>query len=99
MGFDPMICTQVLQSTSTVKAVVLSPDGSAAEISYSANANKILGGRPTVIGQLESIGVIVCRSLDQSGPSNKHVLPVPLSNASFNGNYLLFSVDASGSST
>jgi hypothetical protein len=27
------------------------------------------------------------------------VLPAPLSNASFNGNYLLFSVDASGSST
>jgi len=88
-----------INSQETVKAVVLSPDGSASEISYSTNskqASKVLSGRPTIIGQLEDIGVVVARSLNQSGQPNKNVLPAPLSNASFNGNYLLFAVDSEG---
>ena len=80
---------------------MLSPDGSASEISYSTNsaqAHKILGGRPTIIGQLEQIGVVIVRSLDQSscGPLNKNVLPAPFCNASYNGAYLLFAVDSDG---
>jgi len=85
----------------TVKAVVLSPDGSASEISYSTNsaqARKILSGRPTIIGQLEEIGVVMVRCSDQSecGPANKNVLPAPFCNASYNGNILLFAVDSKG---
>lgn len=92
---------QSIKKMQNVKAVVIPPDDEPKEISYntsSKQANKILNGRPTIIGELEQIQVVIVRSLNQKncGPLNKNVLPVPFCNKSYNGNYLLYRVDAQG---
>jgi len=92
---------QAMRAKVEVDAVVIRPDGSLEQIKYngsSKQANEILSGRPTIIGELESIQTVIVRSLNQSscGKANEHVLPVPFCNKSFNGNYLLYRVDAKG---
>jgi len=92
---------QSMKKMENVKAVVIPPDSEPKEISYntsSKQANKILNGRPTIIGELEQIQVVIVRSLNQKncGPLNKNILPVPFCNKSYNGNYLLYRIDAQG---
>jgi hypothetical protein len=92
---------QALRQKVDVDAVVIRPDGSLEQIKYngsSKQANEVLNGRPTIIGELESIQTVIVRSLNQSscGKKNETVLPVPFCNKSFNGNYLLYRVDAKG---
>eukprot|EP01084_Bolivina_argentea_P289507 497164_1 len=56
-----------LNRNEIVSAVVLKADGSSEEIKYktsSKEVNQILGGRPTIIGELEEISVIIVRSLN-----------------------------------
>jgi len=84
-----------------VDAIILKPDGSAEQIKYntsSKQANKLLNGRPTIIGELEGIQTVIARSLNQTncGELNKHTLPVPFCNKQYNGNYLLYRVDSNG---
>ena len=81
-------------------AIILKTDGSAEQIKYntaSKEANKLLNGRPTIIGELEQIQTIIVQSLNQTncGELNKHTLPVPFCNK-HNGNYLLYRVDSKG---
>lgn len=89
-----------LKRKCVVKAVLLKVDGSSEEIEYdtsSKQANQLVGGRPTIIGEFEELNVIIVRSLNQSlGELNRHILPVPFCNKQFNGNYLLYRVDIQG---
>ena len=92
---------QSLRSKMEVSAVLLSEDGTSSEILYngtSKQANIILGGRPTIIGEYEELGVIIVRSLNQSinKKLNKTILPVPFCNFQYNGPYLLYKVDNNG---
>merc|ERR1719266_2851073 len=57
-----------LRSKQEVDAIILKPDGSAEQIKYntsSKQANKLLNGRPTIIGELEGIQTVIARSLNQ----------------------------------
>ena len=88
-----------LNRTEEVQAVLLRADGSSEETPYdcsSKQTNSILNGRPSIIGELEDIQVLVVRSLNGSGNENKHRLPVPLCTEQHRGDYLLFRVDAAG---
>jgi len=103
LSLRAMQAKQSIISKKIVKAVVIPPDDEPTEISYntsSKQANKILNGRPTIVGELEQIRVVIVRSLNQKncGPLNKNILPVPFCNKSYNGNYLLYRVDAQGNS-
>jgi len=93
---------QTLQSKKQVKAVLLKPNGESEEIEYdssSKTANQLLKGRPTIIGELDEAQIVIARAMNQStcGTANQHTLPAPFASAQFNGNYLLFRVDATGS--
>ena len=91
---------QTLKEKKNVTAVLLLEDGTSKEIIYngsSSQVNSILGGRPTIIGELEDIQCIIVRSLNQSqGELNKNVLPVPFCNMQFKGPFLLYKVDKNG---
>jgi len=92
---------QDISKNEVVKAVVIPADDVPTEISYNSSskqANKILNGRPTIVGELEAIQVVIVRSLNQQSsiPLNKNTLPVPFCNKSYRGNYLLYRVDATG---
>jgi len=109
---DQKMCTEPMsQRASDIKkallmkqqvtAVLLKPDGESEEIKYdssSKSANTLLNGRPTIIGEFEEAQIIIARALNQStcGEPNTHTLPAPFGSAQFNGNYLLFRVDAEG---
>eukprot|EP00485_Elphidium_margaritaceum_P014952 CAMPEP_0202725846 /NCGR_PEP_ID=MMETSP1385-20130828/184308_1 /ASSEMBLY_ACC=CAM_ASM_000861 /TAXON_ID=933848 /ORGANISM="Elphidium margaritaceum" /LENGTH=780 /DNA_ID=CAMNT_0049392051 /DNA_START=69 /DNA_END=2411 /DNA_ORIENTATION=+ len=91
-----------MQRIEDVDAVLIKPDGSLQQIKYNGSskmANDLLSGRPTIVGELEGIQTVVVRALNQSncGALNETVLPVPFCNKTFNGNYLLYRVDAEGS--
>mmetsp|Transcript_35683 Transcript_35683/g.58515 ORF Transcript_35683/g.58515 Transcript_35683/m.58515 type:complete len:819 (+) Transcript_35683:184-2640(+) len=95
---------QSLRSNQEVDAVLIKPDGSLQQIKYngsSKQAKDLLNGRPTIVGELEGIQTVIVRALNQSncGAPNQSVLPVPFCNRKFNGNYLLYRVDAEGSPT
>ena len=88
-----------LKKTNVVSAVLLKADGTCEEIKYntsSKQANTLVNGRPTIIGELEDIQVIIVRSLSSCGPLNKHILPVPFCNKKYNGDYLLYRVNVEG---
>eukprot|EP00487_Bulimina_marginata_P009878 TRINITY_DN445_c0_g1_i3.p1 TRINITY_DN445_c0_g1~~TRINITY_DN445_c0_g1_i3.p1 ORF type:complete len:205 (+),score=20.96 TRINITY_DN445_c0_g1_i3:119-733(+) len=94
---------QNIKRQEEVSAVLLKPDGTMQEIKYATNskqAAKLLNGRPTIIGELEEIQVVIARSLNQKncGDRNQNILPVPFCNKQYNGNYLLYRVDAKGNS-
>lgn len=89
-----------LNKIETIDAVLLKADGSCEQIKCNTSSkqiNKILNGRPTIIGELEEIKVIILRSLTQSTTKlNQNILPPPYCNEKYYGNYLLFSVDSVG---
>eukprot|EP00484_Ammonia_sp_Unknown_P018929 CAMPEP_0197027222 /NCGR_PEP_ID=MMETSP1384-20130603/7176_1 /TAXON_ID=29189 /ORGANISM="Ammonia sp." /LENGTH=766 /DNA_ID=CAMNT_0042456035 /DNA_START=115 /DNA_END=2412 /DNA_ORIENTATION=+ len=90
-----------LKQKSLVKAVLLKADGSAEEIDYdtsSKQANQLVNGRPTIVGELEDLNAVIVRSLSQTADKdlNQHQLPVPFCNKQYYGNYLLYRVDAAG---
>eukprot|EP01083_Nonionella_stella_P173401 597999_1 len=89
-----------LRNKSVFKAVLLKADGSAEQIEYntsSVHANQLLNGRPSIVGELEDLHVIIARSLNQNAKEvNAHVLPAPFCNKQYRGNYLLYRVDATG---
>lgn len=92
---------QTLQSKKQVTAVLLKPNGESVEIQYDASsksANQLLNGRPTIIGELDEAQIVIARALNQStcGEPNQHTLPAPFGSTQFNGNFLLFRVDAEG---
>lgn len=92
---------KTLQTKQQVTAVLLKPDGESEEIKYdssSKSANELLRGRPTIIGELADAQIIIARAMNQltCGEPNKHTLPSPFASMQFNGNYLLFRVDAEG---
>ena len=91
---------QSLRSKIEVSAVILKADGTAQEVKYngsSKQSNVILGGRPSIVGEYEELGVVIVRSLNQSqGELNKTVLPVPFCNKQYRGPYLLYKVDKDG---
>ena len=92
----------MLKKTDIVTAVLLKYDGKLEEIKYdttSKSINKILGGRPTIIGELEDIQVIIVRTINSRIKKlNNHILPVPFCNNSYNGDYLLYRIDLNGNS-
>ena len=93
---------QTLQTKKQVTAVLLKPNGESEEIQYDSSskaANQLLRGRPTIIGELDEAQIVIARALNQStcGEPNQHTLPAPFGSKQFNGNYLLFRVDAEGS--
>lgn len=94
---------QSLRNKIEVSAVILKEDGTSSEVKYngsSKQSNVILGGRPSIIGEYEELGVIIVRSLNQSsGSLNKTILPVPYCNKQYNGPYLLYKVDKLGNPT
>jgi len=90
-----------LQEKTEATAIVLKQDGSLEEISYAASSSatrKLLGGRPSVVGEIEELNVVVLQSLDSSngGDANKHTLPVPLCHHRAKGDYVVFRVDSEG---
>lgn len=90
-----------LDDKSTVTAISLLADGSSKEISYetsSTSTRKLLSGRPSIVGEIEDLNLIVVQSLRQSPTAtlNKHTLPVPLCHNKSDGDYLLFRVNAQG---
>lgn len=92
---------KALQTKQEVTAVLLKPNGESEEIKYDSSstaANKLLNGRPTIIGELDEAQIVIARALNQSscGEPNTHSLPAPFGSKQFNGNYLLFRVDAKG---
>jgi len=93
---------KALQTKHEVMAVLLKPNGESEEIKYDASstaANSLLNGRPTIMGELDEVQIVMARALNQSscGEPNTHTLPAPFGSLHFNGNYLLFRVDAEGS--
>jgi len=93
---------KALQTKQEVTAVLLKPNGESEEIKYDASstaANSLLNGRPTIMGELDEVQIVMARALNQSscGDLNTHTLPAPFGSLQFNGNYLLFRVDAEGS--
>ena len=93
---------QSLREKVEVLAVLLKEDGTSQEIKYNGSSKQaqiILGGRPTIIGEFEEIGVIIVRSLNQSSSGkklNKTILPTPFCNKQFNGPYLLYKIGRDG---
>jgi len=92
---------EYLRERTAVKAVLLKQDGSTEEISYDASSSStrsLLGGRPSIIGSIEELNLIVVQSLEQSPSAslNKHILPVPLCHNKSDGDYLVFRVDSQG---
>merc|ERR1719474_1514888 len=90
-----------LDDKSTVTAISLLADGSSKEISYgtsSTSTRNLLSERPSIVGEIEDLNLIVVQSLRQSPTAalNKHTLPVPLCHNKSDGDYLLFRVDAQG---
>merc|ERR1719495_890492 len=94
---------EYLKSKNSVKAILLKENGSTEEITYdssSAGTRSLLGGRPSVIGEIEQLRLVVVQSLSDSISSgltkNKHTLPVPLCHNRGSGDYVLFRVDSEG---
>eukprot|EP01084_Bolivina_argentea_P289154 496455_1 len=92
---------EYLNKTKEIDAVLLKADGSSQQIKCipsSKQINKILNGRPTIIGELEEINAIIIRSLKKNIKLkyNQNILPPPYCNHRFYGNYLLFCVDSVG---
>jgi len=90
-----------LQETSKVQAICLKADGSSEEISYdttSTATRQLLSARPSIVGEIEDLQLIVVQSMEQSNsePLNTHTLPGPLGQYKSNGNYLLFRVNSEG---
>merc|ERR1719295_1607271 len=92
-----------LREKTEVKAILLKQDGSTEEISYDASSSgtrSLLGGRPSIIGEIEDLRVVVVQALSQSvsrGPAaNKHTLPVPLCHHRGSGDYVVFRLDSEG---
>lgn len=92
---------EYIKDTTEVKAIVLKSDGTSEEISFSASSNetrKLLSGRPSIVGEIEDLQIVVVKALDISSESalNKNKLPVPLCHSQSRGDYVLFRVDGSG---
>jgi len=90
-----------LQQESSVQAIVLKHDGSTQAVSYdssSAGTRRILSGKPSVVGEIEELNLIVLQSLEisKNDSLNQHTLPVPLCHHHAHGDYVLFRVDAEG---
>merc|ERR1719464_103438 len=86
-----------------VTAVLLKPCGAAVEIQYDVTLGttiRLLNGRHEFMGELEDARIVIVRAHDRyqsrCGARNQHTLPAPFGGARFNGNYLLFRVDAEG---
>ena len=82
-----------------VRAILLKHDGSAIalHLNYSSkNTRELLGGRPSIVGEIEDLNVVVIQSLDISPDDslNRHTLPLPLCNNQTHGDYVLFRVDS-----
>ena len=95
-----------MQQKTEVKAILLKQDGTVEEISYDASSmgtRKLLSGRPSIIGEIEDLGVVAVKSLSTttttSGAVNKNTLPVPLCNDKGEGDFVLFRVDSTGKAT
>lgn len=91
----------ILASGSTVSAVLLKNDGSLEELKYDSTPSKhsaisILNSRPTIVGSIESINVIILRGLDSNSNTNQHSLPKPFARSSYPGDYLLLKVNKDG---
>lgn len=91
----------ILTSGDVVSAVLLSSDGSTGECKYDTTPSKhsaisILNSRPTIIGSIESINVIILRGLGNDSVTNKHSLPDPFNHLSYPGDYLLLKVNKDG---
>jgi len=92
---------EYLQDKTEAKAIILKADGSSEEISFSASSaqtRSLLSSRPSIVGEIEELQIVVVKALDSSNDasSNKHTLPVPLCHDQSNGDYVLFRVDADG---
>jgi len=94
---------EYLRERTAVKAVLLKQDGSTEEISYDASSSStrsLLGGRPSIIGEIEELQLVVVQSVGHSMSSglneNKHTLPVPLCHHRGSGDLVLFRVDSGG---
>jgi len=92
-----------LREKSSVKALLLKQDGSTEAIDYDASSSStrsLLGGRPSIIGEIEELQVVAVQSARQAMGSglaeNKHTLPVPLCHNRGSGDYVLFRVDSEG---
>ena len=90
-----------LREESTVKALCLKSDGSTQEIAYSTSSSatrQLLSGRPSIVGEIEDLQLVVVQCLERSSGSslNQHTLPVPLCHNQSGGDYLVFRVDAEG---
>ena len=90
-----------LREKTEVKAILLKQDGSTEEISYNASSSgtrSLLGGRPSIVGEIEDLKAVVVQSLQQSrgGAPNQHTLPVPLCHNKGQSDYVLFRVDSEG---
>jgi len=92
-----------LREKSSVKALLLKEDGSTEAIDYDASSSStrsLLGGRPSIIGEIEELQVVAVQSARQAMGSglaeNKHTLPVPLCHNRGSGDYVLFRVDSEG---
>jgi len=91
-----------LRDTDSVQAVVLRQDGSAEEVSYdgsSSSTRRLLGGRPSIVGEIEALSVLVVQPLSTdcsvgAAAVNSHTLPVPLCHHRAHGDYVLFRVES-----